>query len=207
MLAFVCKCGHEKREQHQARFVFECAHARTCIHVITCAHVHTATETDRIARAADMCFGVLVDFLCFSSLKTKDIFIVGSSTCPAGSVHHQPALPRRSRVGAMLIPTPRNLRDALLSWLALPRVTFRALFPPHGNVDLLGGTLLHLGSLPLRTGGGGGSSDPPPAQPVAWRRLQMHAGVARTSWEIDAVVCPIPIAHVRTFAASRGFRG
>eukprot|EP00929_Paragymnodinium_shiwhaense_P094217 TRINITY_DN54650_c0_g1_i2.p1 TRINITY_DN54650_c0_g1~~TRINITY_DN54650_c0_g1_i2.p1 ORF type:complete len:573 (+),score=111.13 TRINITY_DN54650_c0_g1_i2:60-1778(+) len=50
-----------------------------------------------------------------------------------------------------VLPTPRNLLDACLSWLAFPRVAFRVLFPERGAVDCIGSTVLHLRSLSLRT--------------------------------------------------------
>lgn len=56
-----------------------------------------------------------------------------------------------SRLGAALLPTPYNLLQALLAWLAFPRVLRSVLFPPMGNVDVIGSTVLHLASLPLKT--------------------------------------------------------
>lgn len=56
-----------------------------------------------------------------------------------------------SRVGAALVPHPYNIARSLLSWLALPRALFQVLFPKRGNVDVLGSTVLHGASFPLRT--------------------------------------------------------
>mmetsp|Transcript_47625 Transcript_47625/g.114359 ORF Transcript_47625/g.114359 Transcript_47625/m.114359 type:complete len:375 (-) Transcript_47625:105-1229(-) len=56
-----------------------------------------------------------------------------------------------SRVGAAVLPTPCNVASSLLSWLAFPRILARFLFPPRGNVDLVGSMLLHLTSLSART--------------------------------------------------------
>lgn len=56
-----------------------------------------------------------------------------------------------SRLGEALLPTPANLIDALLSWLAFPRIAFQALFPPRSNVDVFGSMVLHGTSFKLRT--------------------------------------------------------
>uniref|UniRef100_A0A7S0F9A6 PA domain-containing protein n=1 Tax=Pyrodinium bahamense TaxID=73915 RepID=A0A7S0F9A6_9DINO len=56
-----------------------------------------------------------------------------------------------SRLGWAVLPTPCNILQSLLSWLAFPRVLFRALFPPRGNVDVFGSMVLHATSFPLRT--------------------------------------------------------
>mmetsp|Transcript_67494 Transcript_67494/g.213576 ORF Transcript_67494/g.213576 Transcript_67494/m.213576 type:complete len:562 (+) Transcript_67494:59-1744(+) len=56
-----------------------------------------------------------------------------------------------SRLGMAVLPTPCNLLQSLLSWLAFPRVCFRALFPPKGNVDIFGSMVLHASSFPCRT--------------------------------------------------------
>jgi len=55
------------------------------------------------------------------------------------------------RLAAALAPTPRNLWSSATSWLAFPRLMLRCLFPPPGNVDVLGSTVLHAASFPLRT--------------------------------------------------------
>jgi len=55
-----------------------------------------------------------------------------------------------SRLGSAVLPTPSNLAQAMLAWLALPRVLFRLLFPPQGNIDVPGGMVLHAWSFPLR---------------------------------------------------------
>lgn len=56
-----------------------------------------------------------------------------------------------SRIGWALLPTPANLGKSLLAWLAFPRVLFLVFFPPRGNVDIVGCSLLHAWSFPLRT--------------------------------------------------------
>lgn len=56
-----------------------------------------------------------------------------------------------SRLAASVMPTPRNLLDAILSWMALPRLALQMLFPPLGNVDVFGATVLHVASFPIRT--------------------------------------------------------
>ncbi|CAE8607932.1 unnamed protein product [Polarella glacialis] len=56
-----------------------------------------------------------------------------------------------SRVAAALLPSPCNMLRSLLAWLALPRVLFQSLFPPSGNVDVLGATVLHCLSFRART--------------------------------------------------------
>jgi hypothetical protein len=55
------------------------------------------------------------------------------------------------RLGEALIPTPCNLIDAVLSWLAFPRIAIKALFPPRENVDVFGSMVLHAFSFKLRT--------------------------------------------------------
>merc|ERR1711861_115896 len=49
------------------------------------------------------------------------------------------------------MPTPFNLIDALLAWLALPRIAFQVMFPPRHNVDIIGSMVLHGKSFSLRT--------------------------------------------------------
>ncbi|CAK0807045.1 unnamed protein product [Prorocentrum cordatum] len=56
-----------------------------------------------------------------------------------------------NRLGRSLLPTPRNLLNSSLSWVAFPRVLWAFLFPPRANVDVLGSVFLHVLSLPLRT--------------------------------------------------------
>jgi pheromone shutdown protein TraB len=56
-----------------------------------------------------------------------------------------------SRLGWAVIPHPWNIMKSLLSWLAFPRVVFQFLFPPHGNVDVLGSMVLHAISFPFCT--------------------------------------------------------
>lgn len=56
-----------------------------------------------------------------------------------------------SRLGSALLPTPCNVRDALLAWLAFPRVLFRILFPTRSDVDCVGGCFLHALSFHCRT--------------------------------------------------------
>jgi len=56
-----------------------------------------------------------------------------------------------SRLGAALLPTPCNLLDAVLAWMAFPRIAFQALFPPRTNVDVFGSIFLHAKSFSLRT--------------------------------------------------------
>lgn len=56
-----------------------------------------------------------------------------------------------SRLGEALIPTPCNLLDSLLSWLAFPRIAFQVLFPPRQNVDVAGSIVLHAKSFSIRT--------------------------------------------------------
>lgn len=55
------------------------------------------------------------------------------------------------RLGAALLPTPCNLFKSLTSWLAFPRVLAQAFFPPRGNIDCVGSTILHAASFPIRT--------------------------------------------------------
>jgi hypothetical protein len=47
--------------------------------------------------------------------------------------------------------SPQNLLDALLAWLAFPRILFQALFPPRGNIDVIGSIFLHAKSFAFRT--------------------------------------------------------
>jgi len=56
-----------------------------------------------------------------------------------------------ARLGWAAVPTPCNLASSLLSWLAFPRILARFLFPPRGNVDLVGCMFLHFASLSART--------------------------------------------------------
>eukprot|EP00929_Paragymnodinium_shiwhaense_P058359 TRINITY_DN29211_c0_g1_i1.p1 TRINITY_DN29211_c0_g1~~TRINITY_DN29211_c0_g1_i1.p1 ORF type:complete len:582 (-),score=109.08 TRINITY_DN29211_c0_g1_i1:177-1922(-) len=56
-----------------------------------------------------------------------------------------------SRLGRTVLPTPCNIGHAAAAWLAFPRVLFASVFPPRGRLDVLGGTLLHIASLPLKT--------------------------------------------------------
>jgi len=56
-----------------------------------------------------------------------------------------------SRVGMSLIPTPTNLFNIFVSWLAFPRRLFQVLFPTRGSVDVVGLTILHVASFPLKT--------------------------------------------------------
>jgi len=56
-----------------------------------------------------------------------------------------------SRLGEALIPTPCNILDSFLSWLAFPRIAFQVLFPPRQNVDVAGSIVLHAKSFPVRT--------------------------------------------------------
>jgi len=56
-----------------------------------------------------------------------------------------------NRLGAAVLPTPCNLLASLLSWLAFPRLLGCVLFPPKGNVDVLGSMCLHAASFRLRT--------------------------------------------------------
>lgn len=55
------------------------------------------------------------------------------------------------RLATTLLPTPYNVGQAILSWLAFPRVMCAVLFPPRGHVDVVGSMVLHLCSLPLKT--------------------------------------------------------
>lgn len=55
-----------------------------------------------------------------------------------------------SKLGWAVLPTPCNLLNSLMSWIAFPRILFQFLFPPFGAVDALGSTLLHLGSFSCR---------------------------------------------------------
>jgi len=54
------------------------------------------------------------------------------------------------RLGAAVLPTPCNIMSSLLAWLAFPRVFFQVLYPPRGNVDVIGSIFLHVASFPLR---------------------------------------------------------
>eukprot|EP00931_Biecheleriopsis_adriatica_P051364 TRINITY_DN29787_c0_g1_i1.p1 TRINITY_DN29787_c0_g1~~TRINITY_DN29787_c0_g1_i1.p1 ORF type:complete len:546 (-),score=105.85 TRINITY_DN29787_c0_g1_i1:22-1659(-) len=56
-----------------------------------------------------------------------------------------------SRITSKAIPTPCNLLNSFISWLAMPRLFFRFLFPPPGNVDTLGCTVLHASSFSIKT--------------------------------------------------------
>eukprot|EP00416_Gambierdiscus_australes_P024488 CAMPEP_0171062338 /NCGR_PEP_ID=MMETSP0766_2-20121228/5005_1 /TAXON_ID=439317 /ORGANISM="Gambierdiscus australes, Strain CAWD 149" /LENGTH=726 /DNA_ID=CAMNT_0011518135 /DNA_START=60 /DNA_END=2239 /DNA_ORIENTATION=+ len=56
-----------------------------------------------------------------------------------------------SRLGWALLPTPCHSLDSALAWLGFPRVFFQVLFPPKGNVDVMGSMVLHGISFPLRT--------------------------------------------------------
>jgi len=56
-----------------------------------------------------------------------------------------------SRLGSAVVPTPCNLYEALMSWLAFPRVAFRVLFPARRSVDVMGSMVLHAVSLSLWT--------------------------------------------------------
>lgn len=56
-----------------------------------------------------------------------------------------------SRLGMAVLPTPCNVAQSLLAWLAFPRVFFRVLYPPRGNVDVVGGMILHAASFSLMT--------------------------------------------------------
>lgn len=55
-----------------------------------------------------------------------------------------------SKLGWAVLPSPCNLLNSLISWIAFPRILFQFLFPPFGRVDALGSTLLHLGSFSFR---------------------------------------------------------
>jgi len=55
------------------------------------------------------------------------------------------------RLGMAVIPTPCNLGHSMLAWLSFPRVVFRVLFPPRGNVDVIGSMVLHGASFSLMT--------------------------------------------------------
>lgn len=56
-----------------------------------------------------------------------------------------------SRLAWALLPSPCNLLNAFLSWLAFPRVFFQFLFPAPGNVDTVGANILHGASFSLKT--------------------------------------------------------
>ncbi|CAK9117410.1 unnamed protein product [Durusdinium trenchii] len=56
-----------------------------------------------------------------------------------------------SRLGWSLLPTPCNLLNSLLSWLAFPRVFFQFLFPPFGSIDTVGSIFLHGASFSVKT--------------------------------------------------------
>lgn len=48
-----------------------------------------------------------------------------------------------SRLGSHVVPTPCNIAESLLAWIACPRVLFRVLFPSRNSVDVVGGMCLH----------------------------------------------------------------
>mmetsp|Transcript_73513 Transcript_73513/g.129760 ORF Transcript_73513/g.129760 Transcript_73513/m.129760 type:complete len:558 (+) Transcript_73513:71-1744(+) len=56
-----------------------------------------------------------------------------------------------SRLGWAVLPTPCNLFNSLVSWLAFPRLAFQFLFPPRSSVDVFGGMFLHGASFPCKT--------------------------------------------------------
>eukprot|EP00438_Fugacium_kawagutii_P006142 Skav234017 [mRNA] locus=scaffold3484:148954:150630:- [translate_table: standard] len=56
-----------------------------------------------------------------------------------------------SRLAWALLPSPCNLLNAFLSWLAFPRVFLQFLFPAFGNVDTVGANILHGASFSLKT--------------------------------------------------------
>jgi len=56
-----------------------------------------------------------------------------------------------SRVGWTILPTPCNLLNSFLSWIAFPRICFQFLFPAFGMIDSAGTSLLHLVSFGLKT--------------------------------------------------------
>eukprot|EP00435_Cladocopium_sp_Y103_P014148 s3492_g3.t1 len=56
-----------------------------------------------------------------------------------------------SRLGWALVPSPCNVLNSFLSWLAFPRVFFQFLFPPFGSIDTVGSTVLHGASFSLKT--------------------------------------------------------
>jgi len=56
-----------------------------------------------------------------------------------------------TKLGEALIPTPCNILDSFLSWLAFPRIAFQVLFPPRQNVDVAGSIVLHAKSFSPRT--------------------------------------------------------
>jgi hypothetical protein len=55
------------------------------------------------------------------------------------------------RLGEALIPYPYNVIDAILAWLAFPRIALKALFPPRENVDVFGSMVIHAASFKIRT--------------------------------------------------------
>jgi len=55
------------------------------------------------------------------------------------------------RIGAALVPSPRNICRVVLAWLAVPRLLFRLLFPAPGSLDALGCMVLHVRSFRPRT--------------------------------------------------------
>eukprot|EP00928_Gymnodinium_smaydae_P026649 TRINITY_DN20859_c0_g1_i1.p1 TRINITY_DN20859_c0_g1~~TRINITY_DN20859_c0_g1_i1.p1 ORF type:complete len:682 (-),score=119.42 TRINITY_DN20859_c0_g1_i1:177-2123(-) len=56
-----------------------------------------------------------------------------------------------SRVGAAILPTPRNIANAVWTWAAAPRYLLGLLFPGEGTLDVLGVGLLHAMSFRART--------------------------------------------------------
>lgn len=56
-----------------------------------------------------------------------------------------------SRLGSALVPTPCNLFEAFMAWMAFPRIFFSVLFPARASVDVMGSMVLHALALPLRT--------------------------------------------------------
>jgi hypothetical protein len=56
-----------------------------------------------------------------------------------------------SRLGEALVPSPCNILDAILAWLAFPRIFFQCLFPPATSIDVFGSIFLHAKSFSLRT--------------------------------------------------------
>jgi hypothetical protein len=56
-----------------------------------------------------------------------------------------------TRLGEAVVPTPCNIMDSILSWMAFPRIAFQVLFPPRRNIDVMGSIVLHAKSFSLRT--------------------------------------------------------
>jgi len=56
-----------------------------------------------------------------------------------------------TRLGEAVVPTPCNIMDSILSWMAFPRIAFQVLFPPRRNIDVMGSIVLHGKSFSLRT--------------------------------------------------------